>query len=257
MRIASLAVAAALVLVASDARAESAWIGITLGGGSFGGARVKSVLPNSPGERAGLHPGDEVLTIDDHPTQTPNEVIESVLRAGVGHQAQLRIVDPKGRTRTVKLVFEPRPDRETMQRNTLVGRPAPDFKPSIQAGGQLGAISSLHGNVVVIDFFATWCGPCIAALPHIEELHTKLAKHGLVVLGVSNESPSIVHAAADRFHLTYPLASDDDESISQSYQVFALPTMVVIDRKGIVRLVSVADLDSVDEMVTAAVKGPK
>jgi peroxiredoxin len=250
-------VAVAILLVSGVAIAASPWIGITLGPGSFGGARVKTVMPGSPGERAGLHAGDEVLTIDDRPTQTPEQVIASVLRAGVGHQAQLRLVDPKGHTRTVAVTYELKPDRETIQRNSLLNRAAPDFKPSIQSGDKLGALSSLRGNVVVLDFFATWCGPCIAALPHMEDMHQSLRAKGVIVLGVSNESPAIVAHAAERFHLTYPLASDDEEKVSASYQVFALPTMVVIDRKGVVRSVAVADMDAVDEAVAAALKAGK
>ena len=85
--------------------------------GSFGGARVKSVVPGSPGERAGIHAGDEVLAIDDSATATPEEVILTVQHGGVGHAAKLRLVDGKGHTRVVGVTFEARPDRETLQRS--------------------------------------------------------------------------------------------------------------------------------------------
>jgi peroxiredoxin len=243
-----------LLLVGNAARAQAPWIGLSLGAGSFGGAKVKAVIAGSPGERAGIHASDEVLSIDDVPTDSPQAVIAIVVRGGVGHQARLRLVDAKGHTRTLTLTYEPKPDREKMQQESLVGRPAPDFLPAVQAGGKLPRISSLKGQIVVIDFFATWCGPCIEALPHIEEMHQTLHKKGVVVLGVSRETPPVVARAAERFHLSYPLASDDGDSVDDAYQVFALPTMIVIDKKGIVRAVSIADTDAVDDAVAAALK---
>jgi peroxiredoxin len=235
--------------------AEPPWIGLQLGPGTFGGAKIKAVLPGSPGERAGIHSGDEVLAIDDRPTAQPKDVIALVQSGGVGHAAKLRVVDAKGHTRTVALTYEARPDRETLQRHTLVGHEAPDFLPAVQSGDKLGKLSSMRGKVVVIDFFATWCGPCVETMPHVEALHKKLAAQGLVVFGVSNESPGIVARAAERFHVTYPLASDESEGVSASYQVFALPTMVVIDRKGVVKEVAISDTEAVDAAVANALKG--
>ena len=246
----------AIVLLSSlPAFAEAPWVGLSLGPGTFGGAKVKSVLPGSPGERAGIHAGDEVLAIDDQPTAEPKDVIALVQAGGVGHAGKLRLVDAKGHTRTLAVTYEKRPDRETLQRHTLLGKEAPDFQPVVQTGDKIGKLSSLRGKVVVIDFFATWCGPCVESMPHIEAMHKKLAAQGLVVFGVSNESREIVAHAAERFHVSYPLASDEDEGVSTSYQVFALPTMVVIDRKGVVREVAISDTEAVDSAVAAALKG--
>jgi peroxiredoxin len=231
------------------------WIGLQLGAGTFGGAKIKSVIPGSPGQRAGIIAGDEVLSIDDRATESPQAVIESVKAGGVGHAGKVRLVDGKGHTRTVTVSYEARPNRETMQRNALVGRPAPDFVPSVQVGDKVPRLSSLRGKVVVIDFFATWCGPCIETMPHVEELHKKLKSKGLVVLGVSNEEPATVAHAAERFHVTYPLASDSSDGVSASYQVFALPTMVVVDKQGVVREVAIADTDAIDSAVKAALGG--
>jgi peroxiredoxin len=91
-------------------------------------------------------------------------------------------------------------------------------------------------------------------MPHVEELHERLSSHGLKVIGISTESPSIVAAAAGRFHLKYPLASDENEAVSGSYHVFALPTMVVIDRQGVVKQISIAVTETIDGAIAEALK---
>src|SRR5262249_545249 len=153
-------------------------------------------------------------------------LVALVKQSGLGKLVKLRVLDGKGRVRLVSIKLEPRPDLPTLQRSSLVGRPAPDFLPSVQAGAKVGKISTPKGQVVLLDFFATWCGPCIEAMPHLEELHQRFGQKGLTVIGVSTESASIVAAAAARFHLKYSLAADETESVSQSYRVFALPTLV-------------------------------
>ena len=246
---------AIVALLGGVAHAESPWIGLALGAdGKFGGAKVTSVIPSSPGERAGIHAGDEVVAIDGLMTATPQEVIQTVLQGGIGHHAKIKLVDEKGHTRNIELTYAARPDREKMQRDSILNRPAPDFLPAVQTGGKLPRISTLKGRVVVIDFFATWCGPCVEAMPHIEALHQRLKDKGVTVLGVSHEEADVVGAAAGRFHVSYPLAADTDEKVSTAYQVFALPTMVVIDKKGVVREVAVADTDALDAAVANALK---
>jgi cytochrome c biogenesis protein CcmG, thiol:disulfide interchange protein DsbE len=167
---------------------------------------------------------------------------------------KVRVVDSKGKTRLVTVKLTPKPAPDVLQRSQLIGKPAPDFEPAILSGLKLPKISALKGKVVLIDFWATWCGPCILALPHLEKLHQELGAKGLTVLGVSTESSSIVSRAAAKYNLTYSLASDENEGVSASYGVFALPTAILIDKKGIVREVSVNDHEALEAAIAKALK---
>jgi peroxiredoxin len=246
----------AFIAFSGIAWASDAWIGVLLSdnGATHGGTRVREVMHGSPGEKAGIAAGDEVLSVDDHKTQSSQALIQEVRAAGAGKSVKVKLVDPKGKPRTVTVKLLPRPSMDELQKAELVGRPAPDFEPAIVAGARLSKISELRGKVVLIDFFATWCGPCVLAMPHLEEMHQKLASKGLTVLGISTESSNIVAGAAAKFKLSYSLASDENEGVSGSYRVFALPTMILIDKKGVVREVSVNDPDLIDAAVEKALK---
>jgi cytochrome c biogenesis protein CcmG/thiol:disulfide interchange protein DsbE len=230
------------------------WIGLELSGGKHGGVYINAVVPGAPGERAGLKAGDEVLLIDEHHMETPRQLIDEVRRGGVGHKARLEILGGGGRRRSVTLRYEARPAMQAVQRAQLVDRSAPDFAAAAAAGPKLGSISSLKGHVVLLDFFATWCGPCVVSLPQVEAIHERFGPKGLRVVGISTESAEVVSSAAARFGLKYSLVSDESEAISRSYGIFALPTMVLIDRHGMVRMVSVADEEATEEAVAAALK---
>jgi len=237
---------ATLLLFGSTAFAQTPWIGVELDPAPTGGARVNYVLSDSPAAKAGLRAGDVVQSVAGSAVHQPDDLVALVRAGHIGERLQLRI-QRDGTERDVSLKLEARPSG-----NVLVGRKAPDFSPTVRSGAALPKLSSLRGQVVLIDFFATWCVPCVRAMPHIQSLHERLASRGLRVMGVSTETAEIVRSAAGRFGVEYSLVSDESEEISRRYQVRALPTMVVIDRRGMIRAVSVANIAEVDAAVDAA-----
>ena len=250
----SMAALALVATVGGSAYAADPWIGLVLEKGVHGGAKVRETVEGSPGQKAGIAAGDEVLALDATHTDSPQTLVEAVRKAGIGSTVKVKIIDVKGHSRTLQLKLEPKPSMGDLQRNSLVGHAAPDFELAVQSGAKFPRLSTLKGQVVVIDFFATWCGPCVAMMPHIQEMHDRLGQKGLKVIGISTESAEIVAGAASQFGLKYSLASDGNEGVSASYRVYALPTIVVIDRQGIVREVAIADADAVDTAVAAALK---
>ena len=108
---------------------------------------------------------------------------------------------------------------------------APDFTLT-SLDGEPVQLSSLRGNVVLLDFWATWCGPCRYDMPFVQALSDKYADRGLKVLGLNAEDAQRAKTYLDSNSLTFPTLIDGRMETARLYQVRAIPTFVVIDRQG-------------------------
>ncbi|HEX9116889.1 MAG TPA: TlpA disulfide reductase family protein [Anaerolineae bacterium] len=116
-------------------------------------------------------------------------------------------------------------------------QPAADFRLTTTDGRRIGP-ADLRGQVVLLNFWATWCPPCKAEMPDLEALYRDNGgKHNFIVVGIDvEESQDAVQAFGRQFGLTFPLLADADGAVSNStYGVRALPTSLIIDRTGNVR----------------------
>jgi thiol-disulfide isomerase/thioredoxin len=116
-------------------------------------------------------------------------------------------------------------------------RPAPDFMLSSRAGGKL-SLAELRGQVVLINFWATWCGPCRKEMPLLEQIHRRYAPLGFQLLGVNvEEDTHLADAFLRDVTVTFPILLDPQNGVSRLYDVAAMPSTVIVDRKGVVRYV--------------------
>ena len=117
------------------------------------------------------------------------------------------------------------------------GKAAPAFSGDDLAGAKV-ELAALQGKVVLLDFWATWCPPCVASMPHLQKLHDELGDRGLVVLGVNQEpgDEGKVRRFLEKRNLTFPSVVDPG-TIHVSYGVYSFPTTFVIDRQGIIRAI--------------------
>ena len=113
--------------------------------------------------------------------------------------------------------------------------PAPDFTLKSSAGPNV-RLQEQRGHVVLINFWATWCGPCRQEMPQLARLHEKYRSAGLVVLGVSVDD-DVRHASevAQRLGLGFAVLQDSDKAVSRRYDLATMPTTVLVDRDGRVR----------------------
>ncbi len=112
------------------------------------------------------------------------------------------------------------------------GQTAPAFKV-IAITGQSISLDNYRGQVLLIDFFATWCQPCRQSIPHLVEMSRKYGGQGLQVLGLSADvdGEDVVKAFAGEYGIRYPLALAGD-AVTADFGVRSVPVMVVIDKKG-------------------------
>ena len=117
---------------------------------------------------------------------------------------------------------------------TIKGK-APNFTLKSNTGKNI-KLSELRGQVVLLNFWASWCGPCRQEMPLLEKLQQRYSALGFTVLGVNvEEDPSKAKTLLKDIPVSFPILFDTQNTVSKQYQVLAMPSTVMIDRNGNMR----------------------
>ncbi len=247
------------VFIPADATAQPAegrpWLGVAMDADEAGqGVRVGHVIRGSPADKAGLREGDRILKVAaDRVLRRAAEPVvravsvcavrsRSISRSFVRGRASAHVTLPRCHRRTTCFAWT---SSERLRRRGRFRIRQRKLPPSIAA---------MRRRVVLLDFWATWCGPCRVVIPKLGALQARYGAQGLSVLGVSTEDARDVALFAQRMAVPYAVAVDKHAQTTRSYGVMSLPTLVMIDKRGVVRDVAIGYDSSEDARLESSVR---
>ena len=129
-----------------------------------------------------------------------------------------------------------------------IGKKAPDFELQ-NLDEQPVSLSDLQGQPVLLNFWATWCGPCNYEMPFIQEIYDEWSDKGLVVLSIDiGETPSRVRDFIQSGNFSFPVLLDINQKVALEYNIRGIPTTFLIDKDGIIRGTKVGAFSSKEEI---------
>ncbi len=137
----------------------------------------------------------------------------------------------------------------------LLGQPAPPFVTTNVDGHPIDLKKYLRKNVIMLDFWATWCGPCVQAMPEVDAVAKKFANKGLVFFGVNaGEDAATVKEFLKDSKLEVPVALDEKNEISPLYKVEGIPQTLLIGKDGKVQVVHVGYSSQLGKLLTKEIE---
>lgn len=237
------------------------WLGVTMEKAKAGvGVVVLHAVRGSPAAKGGVFDGDRIVKVDGASVASPADVSAKVVAKGVGGSVVLEVLRG-GKLASITATLVARPSPDAIFRMELVGEKLPNLPPLKLVSGP-GPVSypKLDGRVVLLDLFATWCGPCLQLGPYYHAFHAKYGNAGLTVLAVSPEDVPVLSGWSTKNGVGYTVAADPSDLLPVRLSAPALPSSVLVDKHGIVRDVAVGfelgQVKRTEQLIQALVKEP-
>ena len=198
--------------------------------------RVGKVFGASPALAAGVQAGDFVLAFQDQDIADVRDLVTRVGTTPAGSAVTFKL--QRGKERLEKSVtLAARPDQMALLRGEWMGKPLPTLSLANAGGEGRFDLSqgAFKGKVLLIDYFATWCGPCRILAQKLHPLLERERPNGFEIVSISTEELDVVKAWVAKNAPGYPILVDDNHSFEEAFSPSVMPTVWIIDREGQVR----------------------
>jgi thiol-disulfide isomerase/thioredoxin len=196
--------------------------------------RVSGVHPESGCLAAGVVSGDLVIGIDGKDLVNVAQLQNVVKNAKVGSHVAIEIFR-EGKRIPLTVTLTERPDDISSLTGSAIGSKIAKFGNNFYKNAEKRQEAP---KATLLDFWATWCGPCRQTLPVLEKMYNKYSSQGLEVIGISSEQKNTLLSFYKKQHASpYPLYRDADQGLWRRYGIHAVPTLMLLDANGYIKRV--------------------
>ncbi|SHJ11958.1 TlpA disulfide reductase family protein [Fibrobacter sp. UWP2] len=224
-----------LLFVATGHVFAGPWLGVTFKKTSFENhlaLDVKGVHPGSGCFGAGVVAGDKIVGFAGKPLTEMSQITGALSKGKVGQTIAIEIVRD-GKKMPLKVKLTDRPDDISSLTGSAIGSKMAEFGKNFYQNGDK---RKAKPKATLLDFWATWCGPCRQTLPILERIYGKLGPAGLEVIGIADEDLNTLNAFYEKQHRSpYPLYRDATQALWRRYGIRSVPTLMLLDSEGYIK----------------------
>lgn len=228
---------ALLVAVAASFSCAVPWLGLTYKKATYENHLslvVKGVHPNSGCFTAGIQAEDQIIGVQGAVLSDMSQIQNAVSKGKTGQNIKLDVLR-EGKKISVTVKLTDRPDDISSLTGSAIGSKIAEFKANFYQNGEK---KQAKPKATLLDFWATWCGPCRKTLPVLANVYNKYAGQGLEVIGISSEDLNTLNAFYNGKHKSpYPLYRDATQDMWRRYGIRAVPTLMLLDQNGYIKRV--------------------
>ena len=225
------------LLVATGVSFAGPWLGVTFKKSTYENHLALNVIgvhPESGCFTAGMVSGDQIVGVQGKALTDMSQIQAAVNGGKAGQKVKIEIVRD-GKKKTLTVALTERPDDISNLTGSAIGSKIAKFGENFYKNGEKRKAAP---KATLLDFWATWCGPCRKTLPVLANIYNKYSSKGLEVIGIADESVDVLNDFYAHQHASpYPLYRDAKKEMWMRYGIHAVPTLMLLDKDGYIKRV--------------------